>query len=72
MIGASTPREKRSVSPEPTPAPNSTPSPARSAPPPGPLGTPKEEVRVVVRAYPKIVFFWITWIAFGNISMLPP
>jgi hypothetical protein len=44
-------------------SPESTPTP-RPVPPGGPLSGPKSpDVRVVVRAYPKIIFFWITWIA---------
>jgi hypothetical protein len=46
------------VSPE-TP----TPSPAPSAGHPLARTTPTSDSRVVVRAYPKIVFFWITWVA---------
>jgi hypothetical protein len=46
------------VSPDPTPS--HAPSPAGH-----PLATaPRSpDVRVVVRAYPKIVFFWVTWVA---------
>ena len=35
---------------------------APSTPEPAPTPAKREELRVVVRAYPKVIFFWLTWL----------
>jgi hypothetical protein len=41
------------------------PAPAESTPPPASAErrSPSEMPRVIVRAYPKVIFFWLTWLA---------
>lgn len=41
------------------------PAPAESTPPPGTpeRRSPSDMPRVIVRSYPKVIFFWLTWIA---------